>query len=70
MASTRIRFDLEWENGVSIMLTRRENDDDGIVIVEMEENGCMATIAESFIDISKKTFGVALKRATDEMIAS
>ena len=67
MAATTLRFDLVWENGVSVILYCKENSEDVITIVEMEENGCIADLWDSLAEIMEHTFASAVKRAGDEM---
>ena len=69
MATTTLRFDITWENGNAIQLTRKEDAGEAITIVNMEENGDMPSIIGQFKDICKDSFAKALDRAGNEMVA-
>ena len=67
MASTTLRYDLTWENGVSVKLSRREDAGDPVTLFEMEENGELVTVWSHISTILEAIFAAGVKRAGDEM---
>ena len=44
MAETKIELTYTWENDVSMKLTMQENDGVKFTVLDMDENGCIASM--------------------------
>lgn len=67
MASTRIRVDIEWENGVQFEVTCKENSGDVLTVDKVEENGCIAALWPAVTDKVERYIKAVMTRVGNEM---
>lgn len=67
MASTRIRIDIEWENGKDFEITTKENDASALTVVKADENGHLAALWSSYTDTVERYVKAIMARVGAEM---
>ena len=67
MAATRIRIDIEWENGVEFEITTKEDSAAALIVVKADENGHLAELWSSYTDTVERYIKAIMARVGTEM---
>ena len=67
MPETTIKLIIKWENEAGFELTSKEDDNETITIVKLEENACIGTIWDNVANICNDYFSHLMRRIGDDM---